>query len=127
MGYCNREHTFLIVARMAKRKPGVLVGLETQILDAALTGREFHGYELAQRVDRPRPLIGHGTIYKALGRLEGMGFLTSRWEEADAAERGGRPPRRLYRITAAGAAAITAAHDERLTPATIGPAVPAGR
>ena len=29
-----------------------------------------------------RSLTGHGTLYKALGRLEEFGLLTSRWEDA---------------------------------------------
>jgi DNA-binding PadR family transcriptional regulator len=48
-----------------------------------------------------RALTGHGTLYKALGRLEEFGLLSSRWEEAEAAE--GRPRRRLYELTGEGA------------------------
>jgi DNA-binding PadR family transcriptional regulator len=100
---------------MPRRKPGALIDLERAILAATLSGGEYHGYELAQRVDRPRPLIGHGTIYKALGRLEGMGLLSSRWEDAEVAELARRPRRRLYRINAAGAAAAASQieRDER--------------
>ena len=48
-----------------------------------------------------RALTGHGTLYKALGRLEEFGLLSSRWEDAAAAE--GRPRRRLYELTGEGA------------------------
>jgi len=48
-----------------------------------------------------RSLTAHGTLYKALGRLEEFGLLTSRWEDAAAAE--GRPRRRLYELTPRGA------------------------
>jgi PadR family transcriptional regulator, regulatory protein PadR len=47
-----------------------------------------------------RALTGHGTLYKALGRLEEFGLLTSDWEAAEAAE--GRPRRRLYELTGQG-------------------------
>jgi len=94
---------------MPRRKPGTLVPLETEILGVALSmlrsgHRTFHGFGLAQTMREhsgSRALTGHGTLYKALGRLEQFGLLTSRWEDATAAER--RPPRRLYALTAEGA------------------------
>ncbi|MDQ3894944.1 MAG: PadR family transcriptional regulator [Actinomycetota bacterium] len=49
-----------------------------------------------------RSLTAHGTLYKALGRLEESGLLTSRWEDAAAAAEG-RPRRRLYELTGEGA------------------------
>ena len=61
----------------------------------------FHGFGLAQTMREQtgsRSLTGHGTLYKALGRLEEFGLLGSRWEDAAAAE--GRPRRRLYELTA---------------------------
>ena len=64
----------------------------------------FHGFGLAQTMREQgasRGLTGHGTLYKALGRLEDFGLLTSRWEDAGAAE--GRPRRRLYELTGEGA------------------------
>ena len=48
-----------------------------------------------------RSLTGHGTLYKALSRLEEFGLLTSRWEDAAPVE--GRPRRRLYELTSQGA------------------------
>ena len=96
---------------MPRRKPGTLLPLETEILDAALALRRaghvtFHGFGLAQSMRErsgSRSLTAHGTLYKALGRLEELGLLTSRWEDAAAAE--GRPRRRLYELTGAGAQA----------------------
>lgn len=92
-----------------RRKPGSLLPLETEILDVALAmlgagEATFHGFGLAHamRSDGAGKLIGHGTLYKALGRLEEMGLLTSRWEEPPPV---GRPRRRLYELTAAGARA----------------------
>ena len=94
---------------MARRKPGTLLPLETEILESALSllragQTTFHGFGLAQTMReqrRSRSLTAHGTLYKALGRLEEFGLLTSRWEDAAAAE--GRPRRRLYELTGEGA------------------------
>src|SRR5918911_5764743 len=94
---------------MPRRKPGTLLPLETEILGVALSMRRsghgtFHGFALAQTMREAsgsRALTGHGTLYKALGRLEEFGLLTSRWEEAAAVE--GRPRRRLYELTGEGA------------------------
>jgi PadR family transcriptional regulator PadR len=43
-----------------------------------------------------------GTIHPILARLEGLGWLDSRWEDIDAREEG-RPRRRYYRLTEDGA------------------------
>ena len=94
---------------MSRRKPGTLVPLEGEILEAALSSQRaghptFHGFGLAQTMRErsgSRSLTAHGTLYKALGRLEEFGLLASRWEDASAAE--GRPRRRLYELTGEGA------------------------
>src|SRR5918998_219208 len=94
---------------MPRRKPGTLLPLETEILGAALSmlrsgQATFHGFGLAQAMRDQRgsrSLTGHGTLYKALGRLEEVGLLSSRWEDAAAAE--GRPRPRLYALTPQGA------------------------
>ena len=59
-------------------------------------------------------LTAHGTLYKALGRLEEAGLLHDRWEDAELALAEGRPRRRLYQLTAAGDAALAEAVSERL-------------
>ena len=93
---------------MARRKPGTLLPLETEILAVALSLRRsgqatFHGFGLAHAMREQsgsRSLTAHGTLYKALGRLEEFSLLTSRWEEAPAVD--GRPRRRLYELTGQG-------------------------
>ncbi len=93
---------------MPRRKPGALLPLETEILDAALSmlrsgHATFHGFGLAHTMREQtgsRALTGHGTLYKALSRLEDFGLLASRWEEDAAAA--GRPRRRLYELTGHG-------------------------
>src|SRR5918992_4706486 len=104
---------------MPRRKPGTLLPLETEILDVALSmlrsgHATFHGFGLAQTMREQsgsRSLTAHGTLYKALNRLEEFGLLTSRWEDAAAAE--GRPRRRLYELTGEGARVAGSARAEK--------------
>ena len=104
---------------MPRRKPGTLLPLEIEILEGALgivgSGQAtFHGFGLAQTMREQggsRSLTAHGTLYKALGRLEEFGLLTSSWEDAAAAE--GRPRRRLYELTGEGARAARQAQAGR--------------
>lgn len=91
--------------------------IEEAILAVALARQRggaggIHGFALAKELsddgDASR-LAGHGTLYKALGRLEKAGLLESSWEDAETAAIEGRPRRRLYSITAPGAVALAAA------------------
>jgi DNA-binding PadR family transcriptional regulator len=102
-----------------RRKPGVLLPIEVSILDAGLDlerrgARGFHGYLLASEIadhDGARRMLAHGSLYRALGRMERAGLLDSAWEDAELAAAQDRPRRRLYRVTLAGARAIAVAHD----------------
>jgi PadR family transcriptional regulator PadR len=104
-----------------RRKPGTLLPLELDILDAGLALRRggaprFHGFQLATLLadhPRQRALTGHGTLYKALQRLEDAGLLASRWEDPEVASAEGRPRRRLYGVTGAGERALISARAQR--------------
>ena len=93
-----------------KRKPGKLLSIEISILAGSIgllrSGLgEFYGYAIAKELrdqEGARRLTAHGTLYRALERLERAGLLSSRWEDAEVAAHEERPRRRLYRITAAG-------------------------
>src|SRR5205823_5381605 len=66
---------------------------------------DFHGYEIAKHLgdeSNHRLLTAYGTLYRALGRLEAMGLLQSRWEDPQIPARENRPGRRIYVLTAAG-------------------------
>lgn len=105
-----------------RRKLGQLVPLEIAICVCAATLRRdgvevFHGYEIAKRIGEDsghRLLAAYGTLYRALGRLETMGYLESQWEDPQIAARENRPGRRLYALTSAGE---TAAADARASAA----------
>jgi PadR family transcriptional regulator PadR len=96
-----------------RRKPGGLVPLEAAICVTAADlwrrgEHEFHGYEIAKHLGEQndqRLLTAYGTLYRALGRLEKMGLLQSRWEDPQIPARENRPGRRLYTLTAEGEAA----------------------
>jgi PadR family transcriptional regulator, regulatory protein PadR len=100
-----------------RRKPGTLLLLEVDILDAGLALRRdgtpnFHGFQLAKaiagRADARTALTAHGTLYKALSRMEAAGLLASTWEDPDLAAADGRPRRRLYQVTGSGERALAA-------------------
>jgi PadR family transcriptional regulator, regulatory protein PadR len=101
-----------------RRKPGTLLPLEVDILEAGLElrqtgGARFHGFQLAKAIADhagPRPLTAHGTLYKALQRLEEAGLLTSQWEDPGIAAAEGRPRRRLYEVTGTGERALAGWH-----------------
>lgn len=98
-----------------RRKAGTLVPIEVSILAAgvalALGGEpEFHGYAVARELkerEEARRLTAHGTLYRALERLEKAGLLLSRLEDPEVAAAEQRPRRRLYHVTAAGQAALS--------------------
>lgn len=45
--------------------------------------------------------LGSGTLYPALSRLEGAGWLSSKWENIEP-KKAGRPRKRFYRLTGEG-------------------------
>lgn len=102
---------------MPKRKPGGLLPIETSIL-AIMVERELqmrpgiHGYDLAKDLalrEHRKLLAGHGTIYRALSRLEDARLVTSSWEVLDPQAEPDRPRRRFYRVTPAGVEALATA------------------
>src|SRR5215510_155476 len=75
------------------------------ILHAVASGRQF-GFDIMEATG-----LTSGTVYPALERLESRGLVKSRWESEAAAHREGRPARRYFTLTAAGATALKAALD----------------
>jgi PadR family transcriptional regulator len=77
-----------------------------------------YGLEVAKQTRLPT-----GTIYPILARLEAAGWVASDWEAVEPA-REGRPRRRLYQLTGAGATQARAALSDmrdRLAPTRIVP------
>lgn len=65
---------------------------------------EMSGAEIAEAAKLSRgTVLKSGSLYPALIRMEGFGWLTGQWEDIDPRE-AGRPRRRLYRLTGEGEA-----------------------
>jgi len=104
-----------------RRRQGSLLPLEVAILEVAIeevrTGTlELHGFAMAKKIrthDDARRLTAHGTLYKALARMERARLLESRWEDPATAAAEERPRRRLYRVTGLGEAALAVTVHER--------------
>src|ERR687895_292840 len=60
-----------------------------------------HGFDILDDT-----ALESGTVYPILRRLEEAGCVRSRWEPAERAHAEGRPPRRYYELTGAGAEAL---------------------
>ena len=74
--------------------------LPTQFVLRALLAdpqAELYGLEIGDAAGLPS-----GTVHPILARLEGLRWVQSRWEDIDPKVEG-RPARRYYRLTAAGA------------------------
>lgn len=102
---------------MPRRRPGSLLPLEVEILAACLDAGEkgSHGFALAKAIadaGDARKLTATGTLYRALHRLEGAEMIRSWWEDPGEAADAGRPRRRSYRLTGAGASALARARVE---------------
>jgi DNA-binding PadR family transcriptional regulator len=70
------------------------------VLRAIVDGFEY-GFDVIDTTGLPS-----GTVYPALSRLERDGYVRSAWEDERHAHKDGRPARRYYRVTAAGARAL---------------------
>lgn len=71
---------------------------------ALLARREYYGFELVQELSRFDALLtSEGTIYPLLSRLRREGLVETEWRESPSG-----PPRKYYRLTPAGRAALAA-------------------
>lgn len=97
----------------------------------ALADQDRYGLDIVQEIERRtdgRIVLGPGTLYNAIGKMEAEGLIA---EVTPRARRGDRidPRRRYYRITSNGTAAlksearglatlVDAARDKRVLPST---------
>ena len=96
--------------------------IPTQLVLRALLAdpsKEQYGVEIGATAGLPS-----GTIHPILARLEGVGWLESRWEEIDPRAEG-RPARRYYQLTPDGLelarAALARAYSATARPAWLRP------
>jgi DNA-binding PadR family transcriptional regulator len=81
-----------------RRKDGALVPFEKKILKVArFLNREFYGFEIAEAAEwHLSKSSGYGTLYRALNRLEKMGYMESHWVENN---KENIPQRKYYKLT----------------------------
>ena len=83
------------------------LGITTLQLLAAIRDGEVYGLELVAATGLPS-----GTVYPTLGRLRKRGMIRAAWEDQRIADREGRPRRRYYELTPAGAVALADGLDQ---------------
>ncbi len=90
------------------RRSQLLRGVLDLCLLAVLAEEPAYGYEMTKRLRaRGLSIVGEGSIYPLLGRLERDGLV----ETYRAASNGG-PPRKYYRASAEGQSALSAGLSE---------------
>lgn len=77
------------------------LGITSLKILATIRDGNAYGLDLVARTG-----LVSGTVYPTLARLRRSGFVEARWEDQRVAEREGRPRRRYYRLTGAGARAL---------------------
>jgi PadR family transcriptional regulator PadR len=80
------------------RQSQLLRGVLDACLLAVIAQRPAYGYEMTKRLaDRGLAVVGEGSIYPVLGRLERDRLVETFRQESE-----GGPPRKYYRATAKG-------------------------
>ena len=81
--------------------PPIRLTRPTTLVLLALSRGQRHGFDMLDATGLPS-----GTVYPILRRLEVAGLVKARWEPVQRARDEGRPPRRYYELTGAGAEAL---------------------
>jgi DNA-binding PadR family transcriptional regulator len=99
--------------QMNRGSATALGDLEVRILETGIELRdrgepEFHAYALAKAMQGTHgsSLAAHGTLYRALSKMESKGLVKAWWEDPSTAESERRPRRRFYQITGVGVQAL---------------------
>ena len=102
----------MVQARISDAKLSHTAAMILQALDAGFV----YGFRIMEMTGLPS-----GTVYPAMRRLERDDLIRSQWEKQSIADAEQRPPRKYYKLTAAGRAALEASRKrypllERLIP-----------
>jgi len=93
---------FGMVDRAQERSSQLLKGVLEMCLLALITEEPSYGYEMVRKLsDRGLPLVGEGSIYPSLARLQRAGRI-----EGYLVESSGGPARKYYQMTDAGRRAL---------------------
>lgn len=76
----------------------------TAVILQAVANGYLYGFDIIDISGMPG-----GTVYPALRRLEGSGYLASKWEKQSIAQAASRPPRKYYVLTREGQEALAEA------------------
>ena len=79
------------------------LGVTSLQIMAAIRNGDAYGLDVVAATG-----LSSGTVYPTLARLRKSGLISSRWEDQRIAERDGRPRRRYYALTPAGAEVLVA-------------------
>lgn len=101
--------TYVDFCRLSRRAPPPLSAVPpavrltrtTALVLLALARGLRHGFDVLDATG-----LQSGTVYPILRRLEDAGLVRSSWEPVQRARAEGRPPRRNYELTGAGAEAL---------------------
>src|SRR5271167_1858036 len=98
----------MVATRRATKRDAAISQLRRGVIEfcvlALLADEERYGFELVQKLAGEDALVTtEGTLYPLLGRLRREGAVETTWRESPAG-----PPRRYYRLTPDGAAALSA-------------------
>jgi PadR family transcriptional regulator PadR len=88
------------MVRLASGKTDRLQGNLEFLVLRVLAGGPMHGWAIAQRLQLISDgvlVVGQGSIYPALRRLEAEGLITAEWQMSEAGRRA-----RFYQLTRAG-------------------------
>lgn len=84
--------------RTVERSSQLLKGVLEMCLLAIIAEEPSYGYEMARKLEaRGLSLVGEGSIYPLLSRLQRQGLVEAYTEQSP-----GGPPRKYYRIAATG-------------------------
>ena len=87
------------------KKDNALIQIKKGALEfcvlAVIAGGERYGYEIVKILNEYGLVTPEGTIYPLLARLKKDGLVTASWREPEQGN-----PRKYYRVTAAGEAAL---------------------
>ena len=100
----------------AEKNPEMKLSHTAAMILQALDAGFIYGFSIMEMTGLPS-----GTVYPAMRRLERDDLIRSQWEKQSIADDEQRPPRKYYKLTAAGRATLEASRKrspllERLIP-----------
>ncbi|MEX2373512.1 MAG: PadR family transcriptional regulator [Dehalococcoidia bacterium] len=98
----------MVPTRTDTRRSQLLRGALDLCLLATISRGPTYGYEMTRRLaDLGLTAVAEGSIYPVLGRLEHQGLVDTSRQESN-----GGPPRKYYRLSAAGRSALAEWREE---------------